>query len=94
MIEDAKIIKYNIFLLQFHWIILLTIMDESALGVNSLYDLTIKQICQSMDENTLVNVIKSFHPAMSLDIMWKVGHFFFIRNCILLKVLATYQCLI
>ncbi|KAF0758822.1 amyloid protein-binding protein 2, partial [Aphis craccivora] len=53
---------------------LLTIMDDSALGVNSLYDLTIQQICQSMDENTLVYVLKSFHPAMSLDIVWKMLH--------------------
>ncbi|XP_050063846.1 uncharacterized protein LOC114126471 [Aphis gossypii] len=49
-------------------------MDDSALGVNSLYNLTVQQICQSMDENTLVYVMKSFHPAISLDIVWKMLH--------------------
>lgn len=47
-------------------------MSNSSPNVESLYSKSLKQLCYSMNEDTLVNVLKWLPPSISLQILWKV----------------------
>ncbi|XP_060840464.1 amyloid protein-binding protein 2 isoform X2 [Rhopalosiphum padi] len=48
------------------------IMSNSSPNVESLYNKSLNQLCYSMNEDILLNVMKWLPPSISLQIVWKV----------------------
>uniref|UniRef100_A0A2S2PBM7 Uncharacterized protein n=1 Tax=Schizaphis graminum TaxID=13262 RepID=A0A2S2PBM7_SCHGA len=47
-------------------------MSNSSPNVESLYNKSLNQLCYSMNEDILLNVLKWLPPSISLQIVWKV----------------------
>jgi len=58
-------------------------MNDSNVGVESLYNMALNQLCHDKD---IVCRLWLLQPTISLQIIWKVRHFFRTSNYILSKV--------
>lgn len=47
-------------------------MSNSSPNVESLYNKALHQLCETMNEELLQNVLKWLPPSISLQILWKV----------------------
>jgi len=47
-------------------------MSNSSPNVESLYNKSLNQFCDSMNEEILQNVLKWLPPSISLQMIWKV----------------------
>jgi len=51
-------------------------MSNSSPNVESLYNKSLNQLCETMNEEVLQNVLKWLPPSISIQILWKVWKYF------------------
>lgn len=51
-------------------------MSNTQVGIESLYNLTLDELCRSMNEEVMVHVLNVYPPLQVLQVIWKVRNIY------------------